>query len=552
VAPLLLICALIFLAEIGRILLGLVQDGQSMEAMNWFNYAVNLTATVTVLSSCLLWGLNRLPTAVLGALAVAALTGGQVYRDDYVLVGKLLSWHASIFVVLLVAGLLSAVRLLLSSRTRTPYPKYACWAGGALLGLLLLAERDLISTSRLIQWYWLSSAYPEPFDLSWDLAQYPTDFLSSSFGIAGALFVIVLLRIIYNVVVWDEGIASPGARAKVLYLAGFVFFMPADWVVNVWGWPVPIWIFLLPLTIIAFSAFRSVLDTLQDDGRTLRAHLFEIGIDQLNGDANRWRAAVREGRAADKLLAQGNIGLSAYRGETNRISQELAESARRLQPGDTDQSRSMFTPMDVLLSVGPTLSPLENAKFAAKTSALWCAPFAVLLIGVYWPGEDVMIYSSSYVLVAVFELVWVTLSFVACGAVIGLVWHHLPGRRGPIRVLPLVALYAIAPILELAYSYFSETKLSAPPIVEVLSFLGVATFVGLAMDWKAVRKTRPPWQRRLHALAVAYGAENVPAQLAFFLAQASAIIAVITFIHNGMGADTNLPGGTSSTSQPQH
>ena len=112
-------------------------------------------------------------------------------------------------------------------------------------------------------------------------------------------------------------------------------------------------------------------------------------------------------------------------------------------------------------------------------------------------------------------------------------------------MLSLVALYAVTPTLELAYSYFSEPAPSAYLIIKILSFLGVATFVGLAMDLKAVRKTRPPWQRRLQALAVAYGAENVPAQLAFFLAQASAIIAVITFVQVGMGMDPGAAGGTS-------
>jgi hypothetical protein len=307
---------------------------------------------------------------------------------------------------------------------------------------------------------------------------------------------------------------------------------------------------VLPVIVVVFRRFRSILDAPVDSGWSLRLVVLAHGLPQLRADAKRWRAAVREGRSIDKRLGQGTIEIADHRTELGRVQQEADSSRGLILANGVDQRLVNVTPVDLLLVVGPHPTRAANARFAATIAALWGLPFLVLLTGWRWMSRSYQD-SGSYLLSVVADAMWMTIVLVGTSAVIGMLWQHLPGRRGPLRVLPFVALYMITPVVGFVVPYLTDTERIALGLVEVLCFLAVVTFVGLAMDLRAIREIRPPWQLRVQTLAFAYGTENLPAQIAFLSAQVSAVIGLITFVKTGAVSDVGSPsaGGHSTSNR---
>ena len=517
--------------------------GRTAQENRDFNFLASLALTIVVMVSSRYWGLSRIGVGLTGALSLLllAVSGPEL--------PQLLAAHALLLSVLLAAGCLNGTRLLLSRRSGEPWAEWTSWIGGVLIGLVLTGERALVLSTRQREWHWLSDAYPTSTDLFDNFNYYAADLLLASFGLVVLLVPLALLRIMYDMGTWAGWSEPATSRRQLLTVTAIVFFVICDWTVDMWGWPGPIWLVLLPLIIAVFRRFRSVLDVRPAGTETLRSRVVTAGMDTVRADARAWRAAVREGRSLEKRMNQGNIDTESYQRDLQRIFDDTERSRHIIQRNPSSRDLNI-TPMDLLLATGPNISPTENAKTAAKIAALWGFPFAILLTVLSWPTGFSVNYYNSFILLALSYFGWQLLSIIALGAVIGLLWQHLPGRRGPLRVIPLVALYSIVPAAEYLVPYVLDQEASRIYPVQILCALAVATFVGLAMDMRAVRGMRPPWQVRLQALAFAYGAENVPAQLAFVLAQASAIVAVIGLFKTGTQLELPTGSATVSTGTP--
>jgi hypothetical protein len=509
---------------------------------------VILTSLAVVGALC--WGLSPLPTALVGLLAVATATvaGSNLDSQEEAaqgLVVLLLSGFGLMFITLAAAGFLSAMWLLIAGNRTARHPEYLCWIAGTVIALALLAERDAVQAATMSGGFWLSPTYPTYSELVGNLITLPVDLSSTANYAFGPLVVGALLRAMFDTATWDEGVGHPRARTRLLTLGAAVFFAGVDWDVTLWSWPLVLWVILIPLVTLTFRRFHSILDLPVSPGRTLRSVVVDHGLDNLQGDAKQWRAAIRAGRSIDKRLGQGSIEVADHRAEIDRINQDTYRSRNLIRAHGVDRVHVDVTPIDLLLTLGPYCSRTANARFAAKVAALWGLPFLVVLTGWRWSSRTFQD-GGSYLLSIAMDAAWMAIVLIGSSTVIGLIWQHLPGRRGPLRVLPLVALYAITPVVASAVPFMTDTEKSWLGLVEVLCFLAVATSVGLAMDLRALRDIRPPWQLRVQALAFAYGTENLPAQIAFLSAQLSAVIALVTFMQTGDLPDAGSAGSPAA------
>jgi hypothetical protein len=503
--------------------------------------------TVLVMVGALCWGLSAFPTGMVGLLALllAAMALADPGIGDDRLACVLVSGYALLSCTLAAAGCLSAVRLLVAGRRAARHPEYLCWTGGVAVALVLLAERDAVQVTAMTDRYWLSPTTATYADLLGNLAAFPVDLASSAAYTFGLLTVLVLLRAMVETAAWDEGVGHPQARARLLALGGAVFFAAVDWDASLWTWPLSLWLILIPLVALTFRRFRSILDIPDRAGRSLRSAVLGHGLDALRADARRWRATVREGRSIDKRLGQGSIEIAAHRAEMTRIDEDAERSRGSILAHGVNGRLAGVTPIDVLLALGPYPSRLANARFATTVAALCGLPFLVVLTGLRWYYRGFQ-EGGSYLLSLVSDAGWMTVVVVGSSAVVGLLWQHLPGRRGPLRVLPLVGIYAVVPVLAYVVARLSGEEKDAvglQSLAEVVCFLAVVTTVGLAMDLRALRDIRPAWQLRMQTLAFAYGTENLPAQLAFVSAQITAVVGLITFVKTGSPPpDSAAPG----------
>jgi Family of unknown function (DUF6185) len=512
--------------------------------------AEGMILTVLAMISALCWGLSPLPVALVGllALATAGVAGSNLDRQDEGIPGQvviLMSVYGLMFLTLAVAGFLSAMWLLIAGNRAARHPEYLCWIAGTVIALVLLAERNAVQTAAMSSGFWLSATFPTYSELVGGLITLPTDLSSTANYVFGPLVVGALLRAMFETAGWDEGVGHPRARARLLNLGAAVFFAGVDWDVTLWTWPLLLWVILIPLVALTFRRFHSILDLQVSPGSTLRSVVIDYGLDNLRADAKQWRAAIRAGRSVDKRLGQGSIEMAEHRAEIDRIDREADRSRGLILAHGVDRLQVDVTPIDLLLTIGPYCSRTANARFAAKVAALWGLPFLVVLTGWRWHSRGLQD-GGSYLLSIAADAAWMAIVLVGSSTVIGLVWQHLPGRRGPLRVLPLVALYMITPVANSAVPYVTDTEKYWLGLIEVLCFLAVTTSVGLAMDLRALREIRPPWQLRVQALAFAYGTENLPAQIAFLSAQLSAVIALVTFWKTGALPDVGSSGSPSA------
>lgn len=514
---------------------------------------MGLTVLATVAAGC--WGLSRLPTGLVGlaALVMAGMAAPNLNSADDRLASLacvLLSGYGLLLCALVAAGYLSALWLLIAGRRSRRYPEYVFWIGGTVIGLALTAERDGVHLTATTASYWLSPTYPGTTDLLGNLITFPTDLSSAASSAFGLLIVGVLFRAMFDTARWDEGVGHPRARLQLLTLGAAVFFSGVDWDVTLWTWPLSLWVIVLPLVALTFRRFRSILDTPVPSGRSLRSVILGYGLDALRVDAKRWRAAIREARSVDKRLGQGSIEIAAHRTEMSQVDLEAEQSRGLILANRVDDVLVRVTPIDLLLTVGPYPSRAANAQYAVKVAALCGLPFVIVLTACRWLLRSYQD-GGSYLLSIFIDASWMTIVLIGSGAVVGMIWQHLPGRRGPVRVLPLVGLYMITPVVAFVVSDLTDTDKGETrllSLVELLCFLAVATSVGLAMDLRALRDIRPPWQLRMQALAFAYGTENLAAQLTFLAGQLSAVIGLVTFIKTG---DLSSPAPTSSGHSPQ-
>jgi hypothetical protein len=282
---------------------------------------------------------------------------------------------------------------------------------------------------------------------------------------------------------------------------------------------------------------RTLLDTsLAEPGSTVRSVIENHSISELRAAAAQWGRVRQRGRALDRDLAKGAISLNAHTEETQKLldihllPRANAETVRQLRA-------ETVTPVDMVLALGPGASPWENAKWGIKIVGLTSIPAAAVGLWLRRPASSPA-FSDMAVLNWIGIVAWEVTAWLTAGAVLGLLWQRLRFRRGIRKALPLVTAYAAAQLVSFATEELTGDNSIA--LTDIALFTAVVTFAALLMDVAALHTADTWWSRPRHALATAYGMENLSTQVAFVAAQAVALLTIINFIQGGSGQPSDL------------
>lgn len=266
-------------------------------------------------------------------------------------------------------------------------------------------------------------------------------------------------------------------RALVTSLVLFAIG-PWWWEVHVVGWTVPVW----PLTLGLLAAFLKALRT--------------------------WKLSVLRKAGAGPDL-------------------DIADLRSKASSGPAA--------VDVLLAAGPTGNPVGNMRAAVRlglvVSIVAGLGMATMYLDLYPPLAPNQ--QDSVLLWIAITFLWQALVWLSTIAATGLAWQHLPGRRGVLKVLPIIALYAVGPCLQAGINVLTGVR-GWDSLVTLAVFAVVLVFVGLRMDKASLDAVELPGSRFFSA----YGLENFSAKLTAAL---TPLIAVLTIWSALNGGDVSPP-----------
>nr|WP_237505126.1 DUF6185 family protein [Streptomyces sp. SID8378] len=301
--------------------------------------------------------------------------------------------------------------------------------------------------------------------------------------------------------------------------------------------------------VIALCRGKGVLDQpLQRSGVNLRAALAPSRRRDLLDRARRFR----EVHAKLRRLDQGQSDDEAH--NRRSLEHELRSLHRwRTSTGVADRLPSDVSVVDAALALGPEDSWWANGRRAARIAALVGLPASALLV---W-AETIHGEFLTSTLNGQFGLPGIALGVVywestwaAAGFLLGALWRQLPGRRGPVRILPLAGAYAL-PIGVDAFgnwlTYEEQTNLA----LYAVSMLLVLTITSIVFDLRVFRSERRYWQSRLGLLLSVYQMRYFSLQIAYLLAQLVTLFTLWQFFTDGGGPPergSGDPGGGSGPS----
>ncbi|MBB6549893.1 DUF6185 family protein [Nonomuraea rubra] len=214
---------------------------------------------------------------------------------------------------------------------------------------------------------------------------------------------------------------------------------------------------------------------------------------------------------------------------------ELLEEARRRyrQPRDEqDEQHEPASGIDhvrLVFALGPHHDPWRTARFAAAvTGALGGVPAIWFLYTElstpFWSFAGGQALGGLRVPALILEEI---LFWSVPGLLLGLLWRHLPGRAGAVKVLPIAVSYLVAALGHQVVSRIFGQDLAVWTVQRSLLVWGVLSVAAIAIDVKTVRllERRPTTTR--HDLAALYGVVGWPVRLTGVLPQVVAIALMI-------------------------
>ncbi|MEU0881853.1 DUF6185 family protein [Lentzea sp. NPDC005914] len=192
------------------------------------------------------------------------------------------------------------------------------------------------------------------------------------------------------------------------------------------------------------------------------------------------------------------------------------------------------TPVDVLLAAGPAGEPLGNMAKAVRLggAAAGVCGAGLVVMGYVTNPVITLNHADSVLLRIVTDVVWETAKWLFALAATGLIWQHLPGSRGVLKVLPIIAVYAIGPGLMMAVNQLSGVRGWESPVA-IATFALVLVFAGLRMDKVALDGVTLPDGNRLQRFFEAYALKNLSSKLTAVLTPSLAVLAIWSAITGG-------------------
>ncbi len=305
------------------------------------------------------------------------------------------------------------------------------------------------------------------------------------------------------------------ARADVRLIAFLFITGTVSW---------PDWYGLIPLPVGAFVTYFLLLALLKVSRRWAIAPsaMEERARRELIADALDLEAAGRRPDADRQAL------LARYRGLRERAG--LGRNDRR-------------EPLDVALAQGPGRTWWENGVICGRATALVSIPFAVVYLALAWRNASTEFATNSFAVINLFGQLVDEVSFwLTPGLVLGFLWHVLPGRRGYLKPLTLVAAYGLgAAVVQLSTGQGSEGALT----IRVLSLFVVLTVAASWADTRQLRHQRMPWEGRFAALMAAYRLQPTGGTIVLVITQLAALVGIYQQLRSGI--EPFLPTPTQGT-----
>ncbi|MEU5159694.1 DUF6185 family protein [Streptomyces sp. NPDC020875] len=271
---------------------------------------------------------------------------------------------------------------------------------------------------------------------------------------------------------------------------------------------------------------RSVLDQpLERSGRPLADFLDSASRNRLLKKSR----AYRETHAVLRRLDQGMFGdVPPKRGDLERKLRKLHNWPT---PAGPDRLPSRMSVVDGALALGPRDDWWANGSRCAMLALAPSVPASLLMTwawtvkGEAW--QSTLLYPFGVPGILTNFTYWMA-TWLGAAFVMGVLWRHLPGRRGAAKAIPVTAAFTLLSAVDaLMYQFTDEGAANLP--LEVSAMLFVLTVTAIAMDFDTFRGERRYWQSRLGLLLSIYQMRYYSLQVAYLIAQVIAMIAIWEF-----------------------
>jgi hypothetical protein len=285
--------------------------------------------------------------------------------------------------------------------------------------------------------------------------------------------------------------------------------------------------------VIVLSRGKGVLDRpLQRSGVPLREVLDEPRRHDLLDRARKFREVHAKLRRLDH-------GQSDDEAHSRRVYERELRSLHRWKApsGTADKLPTDISVVDAALAMGPHAAWWENGRRAALLAGLIGLPVSALLV---WAEQlrGEFLTSTLYYGFGLPDVlrgfVYWEVTWVGAGFLLGALWRRLPGRRGPVRSLPITAAFALPIGLDAIGNWVTregQTNLA----LYAAAMLLVMTLTGLALDLDTFRGERRYWQSRLGMLLSIYQMRYFSLQMAYLFAQLIAFLTLWQFFTDSAG-----------------
>jgi hypothetical protein len=409
---------------------------------------------------------------------------------------------ATAYLVMLIIGMavLNAFRVILRhpfDRRKGRTPLWV-WLGGIVFATTSAALFVNYHAHRIPLWEWLASSV-RPFErITGNLAWYPYAYA----GLVTELMTLVIVVAVIAQLHARTAVGGPHPTGCDIALVVWIFAAATiswhDYVAGIW----------LPLTV-ALA------------GSTLWIAL---------AVSRRWAPLDRPPLRAVLAGIPGS-GFQAYTWliEQARKSVRSSENVR-----DSVQADTSAAPVDrhyvrLAFAFGPYGDPWRTARFATMVAGA----FAIIPAAWFMWTE----FSNSFWTYAggqefggiqiPTKVVGEVLFWIVPGFLLGLLWRHLPGRAGAIKVLPIAASYVISAMGHLLLSRLLGQDPAAWAVQRSLLVWGVLSMTAIVIDFKTLRMLEREPSSVRYNLATVYGIAGWPARLSGLLPQLVAIALMV-------------------------
>ncbi|MGV9882157.1 DUF6185 family protein [Streptomyces sp. NPDC003006] len=296
------------------------------------------------------------------------------------------------------------------------------------------------------------------------------------------------------------------------------------------GLLVTLWIFLNMAALwgaVAVGARRAVLDRVLETSRErLGATVTAARRADILGRARRYREIHAKMRRLDQGQSDDDI-------LQRRLLEQEVRGLHNWTDGSgaADRLPAQVSVVDVALALGPRDTWWGNGRRAALIACFFGFPASAVAVWSGWIRGDHWRANLSYGF-GLPDIVWGSLMWQACwagaGFVLGALWRRLPGRRGPVKALPVAVAFALPAGVDALGNFALDQGYEDIGLL-VLTMLLVLTLTGIALDLDIFQGERRFWQSRFGLLLSVYQMRYFSLQLAYLVAQAVALVTLWQF-----------------------